>query len=123
MRKMIPLLLVVACTSTPETRGVVKTMPAHGADGAYVPSEPIGGARVELRCPDASPRHLGDTDAGGRFEHKGERLPRACSIWISRSGYATRAIPVAELCADPGVSDSCDYASVTARLVPKEQPR
>jgi hypothetical protein len=121
MRLVIPFVLLAACTSAPETRGVVKTMPAHGADGTYQPDRPLEGAQVSLVCPDTPPRLLADTDERGRFDGPGESLPLICSLRIAREGYATRTIPVAEACAVLDPTDTCPFASVTARLVPIEE--
>jgi hypothetical protein len=115
-------LFLASCTGASEIRGNVVTMPGVGADGRYVASRAIPGARIEVFCRSGAPPSLVLTaDAQGAFSKELESdLDNHCRVRASSPGYAPRVIRVLDACAI-GLRHQCNGVSVSARLLPEGQ--
>jgi hypothetical protein len=123
VRLPLACILFLGCSGGADIRGRVVTMPGIGADGRYVPSRPIPGARIELSCrAGAAPSLVLTADAEGSFSKELESdLDNHCRLRASSPGYVPRVIRVLDACA-VGHGHQCDGVSISARLVPEVRP-
>lgn len=113
---------VAACGGTP-FRGVVETMPSRTHGGAYVPSRPLAGARIDLVCgPGRRTIATFTSDQTGILDTElGDDVQNGCYIEVTRAGYATRRLRVIDACAI-GRQSRCSGIGFVARLLPEQRP-
>lgn len=119
---LIGVLLLPACWSTEpiRMRGVVQEVDREVPEEGLQPGKRLSGAEIELHCPGRAPNVLGETDAYGRFKHRGAReIPVDCRLTARRDGFQPRSYEIAEVCASLSWRDNqlCEYLGFTVRLV------
>lgn len=123
---ILVLALTLAACSFPSTvAGVVTALPADCATGTSAPAASaapatrLAGATVTLRCPNGQAVSFSATaDAEGLFVHRTEqRFPLDCELVVASEGYMPRTYRMKDVCARQGGKQTCDAATLTARLV------